>query len=208
MKAEAGQHWVLVGKTGSGKTFFVRQLLARMHKSWPRTPILIVDSKRYDDFSEYRRYYHDSDDLPDSIPPLLVWRPTIDTPDMYEKAFARVLALRTPRLVVIDELSMIGGKDGQSYPVSFQRLMKVGRTLGITMIVLTQELANGPRQIIGQATHGLLFHMQNPYDVQKFWRSLAGDIAQIQPKTVHGFWYINTKTGMRTQYADALDFLR
>lgn len=208
MHINQGEHWTLVGMTGSGKTYFEVRLLQTMMRAWPNTPVFIVDAKRQDDFAIWNRFYYEHDTLPSRLPQFMVWRPSIDDPAMYDKAFGQILQEGTKRTVLVDELSLIGGRDGQSYPLNFQRLMKVGRGMHITMVVGTQELANGPRQIIGQCQHGVLFRIQNWYDLRKFWKDLAGqDGIDMRAMAPHGFWYYNSKQHEKRLFADVRELV-
>lgn len=178
--------------TGCGKTTFAKPLVAYVQRLLPQ-PVIYVDSKggEFDDVPGVH--------LRQQKPPTLaeifnaqhaavIWTPERDGEEDYDALCETLLKARRPAIVVIDELSSLGGRTGQSFPLNFQRLLKQGRALHITVIVLTQELAYIPRQVLYQTMHLVMML----FDPESFDAKRAGMLAGLPPVDVpYAFTYRN-----------------
>lgn len=167
--------------------------MSELGRLYPLANRYICDSKGAGDFDEWPGHT-DSERAP-ALPRgegrWQVWTPPDDNRDEYGAWFQRILKRREPAIVLVDELSSIGGKDGTDYPDGYRRLLKQGRGLHISVITLSQEWAGMPRQAPGQTTHLLRFRLLNEYD-RKAADKLLGrpwDPDSSEPEEEHGFIY-------------------
>lgn len=179
-----GEHWLVLGMTGAGKTKFVSHLTKALIQSY-QVPQYILDMKPAEEFDHYPGLIRS-----EAPPPLIekgqqVWRPGLDpdargTFDILNAWFTQLLTYGEPCIVWINELAAI--TKGESNPVApeqFTRLMKLAREFGITVICETQELSKIPASAKKQASHVIRFMLSPaaPYDQRIGWL-LAG----INPK--------------------------
>lgn len=173
-----GEHCLIGGMTGCGKTTFARPLTQHFQRQLPGSPALYIESKigEFDDIPglHIRRQEPPTlDELFESSERgaglAVIWTPEHDNEKDYDALFERVLKAHRPIVIVVDELSSLGGKNGQSFPINFARVLKQGRSLKITLIVLTQELAYIPRQVLRQTMHVFMM-MFDPSDPEDFDR--------------------------------------
>jgi Cdc6-like AAA superfamily ATPase len=184
---------VVIGMSGSGKTTWVKQLIPRVI-GWWNVPILVLDSKGQNEFDNIATELHNDQLAPKILPDnggILVWKPPLDDYAEYENWFNFILKGRKPCLVVIDELSSLGKGRADTYPPSYQLLLKQGRGLKMCVISMTQEVAYTPRQTAGQTSHVFRFHLINSYDVAASARILGINEAQrhMEPPLPFGFFY-------------------
>ena len=192
-----GQHWAAVAKTGDGKTYCVKKLLDAYRVKYPFLQTYILDTKCLGDFT--------SRDGPVtrnhlSPPPLKnegeiqIWQP-LDRENLsnYSTYFTNILNNGKPALVVVDESKNL--KDGQNYPKGYELILSQGRLAGIFCFTNYQEIANGLRQGLSQATHVIGFSVLNPYDEQYLRKALKMKPgASLDRPGKHAFRYINRDT--------------
>jgi hypothetical protein len=166
---------------------------------YPAVRTYILDTKGGDDFRGFRGIL-ETDDVPAPIMApggQQVWRPAgLDVASRtdrgkFDEWFGNILQQRKPALVLVNEIASIGGSTGRSYPANFSRLLKLGRSLEICMVVETQEAAGIPRQVLGQMTHLVRFNLRNDYDRRitgAFLFEKREDWSNNPPKP-YGFYY-------------------
>jgi hypothetical protein len=196
--AGLGDHWTIAGMTGSGKTTFTKDLIWSLHRRFPQAHIYILDSKQAGDFTEFGAPIRAAA-APMPItgagtraePLIQVWQPPIDDVGEYDVWFKRILKNRHPAIIIVDELSSIGGNSGRSYPVGYMQLLKQGRGLHISVITATQEAAYIPRQTFTQITHLVRFRLLNKHDGREIDRQLGRPDHQIglNPAGKYAFLY-------------------
>lgn len=134
-----------------------------------------------------------------------VWRPIIDSMANYESYFERILQQDGPAFIVVDETSSIANKRGES-GVSFQRLLKQGRSKRKCFIGCAQETAYIPRQLVTQATHFVRFRLVGKFD-PRMGNSLVGrDDKAEEPQNRWGFFYARSDNKIAREYARYQDF--
>lgn len=206
VRANVGDHWAVIGATGSGKTFFDRQLLWEYAKASASLlpyrkafPIYILDSKISGDFREFHHkkigHYHFGNTVPKLINPnkdgkiFQVWQPEEDDIDLYDEWFKQIYQARQPAVVLIDELGSITNDTATKVPRYYSILLKQGRGLGIGVISNTQSPSYIPAQLIRQTMHLLRFRLNDEYDSKKIAKLLGREYAEWEPDDPHGFVY-------------------
>jgi Cdc6-like AAA superfamily ATPase len=183
--------WVALGMTGSGKTTWARELLSRLRSSYPAARLYVLDSKQMNDFSALPGYFIRDQVAPDPIRQpgaVQIWQPPLDDVAQYSDWFTKILKARQPAVVLIDELSSLGGQSGRQFPLGYMLLAKQGRGLDISMVSLTQEAAYIPRVTLGQTSHLLRFRLLNEHD-QRVADKVLGRQEKGEPPHQHGFYY-------------------
>lgn len=204
-----GEHWTVVGVTGSGKTVYAKALLEYLRRQYPHAKRYILDST--EDGMEgvvgalTVRGNHVPDLLHNSTH-TQVWTPDTDDRKAYDAWFRKLLYAREPAIVLIDELASLGD-DLEGHIM----LMKQGRKHGITVINLTQEIARVTPTVFRQMKHFVLFRINAEiYDMSMARRYL--DIAkdeQRQPGAPYGFFYRRTDQPLSAkEYLSMQSFFR
>lgn len=187
--------WAVLGMSGSGKTTWAKQFIPRLFE-WYQCPIYILDSKGDGDYDDIANEIVVLQEAPAALrePRIQVWKPPLDDLEQYDLWLQNILKARQPGVVLIDELANLGRGNAQSYVVNYQLLLKQGRSLKISTISMTQELAYIPRQTAGQTTHLLRFHLQNPHDIRNAAAllGLPDDARRLEPPYPYGFFYKRT----------------
>lgn len=162
-----GKHTFVVGKTGLGKSRFIREYIEKMVSLHPRLNIYIIDSKKRGDFSSADGHVILSEHAPPAYKTegnRMVWQPLVDSKSEYSNFFMSILNAGLPAIVDIDEC--INMRFGDDIPRGLSILLAQGRLPGIHVIGGTQEVARAPRQLLSQATHIISFNVTNRYDEQ------------------------------------------
>lgn len=178
-----------------GKTTLARAIYRGLMDAHPEAVGYVLDSNASGDFSGWSGGYFGYDCpiiAPSRTGRQVVWQPPRDNYDAYEDFFRKLYDARVPAVVLIDELSCLGGGERHDY---YARVLKRGRQRpnfpGITVINLSQELAQRarvPRQTFTQMNHFFRFYIQHPYDALEANRILHLP-GRIQPEHEHGFWH-------------------
>jgi len=223
---QPGYHFLVSGVPGVGKTTLAVNLVARLQQLWG-APAVFIDSKggEFDNLpgaawwrKQEAPHWPWDGEIPQAVqegqqPLLLVWTPEYDDIPTYG-AFLESLHnssrpnARRPVIIVVDELSSLGGTNPQSFPVSLAKILKQGRARHITLVVLTQELAYIPRQVLRMTTH-LLMMMQDSADPNDFDTRRVVQLSGLPaPTEKYQFNYRNRMVpGQRWQYQNYQQFL-
>lgn len=187
------QHrWLLLGTTGCGKTTAGRELMATLLRLWPGIPRYICDSKAVGDFEGWPGIIASgaapkADKLQRGVQ---VWQPDSNDQKQYDRWFDAILMRRKPAIVFVDELSSLAkNQKGDSYPINFIRLLKQGRGMYISVIVLSQAVQGMPHEVIDQVTHLLRFRLQSRYGAWAIDTQLFGLPERREPAATYGFSY-------------------
>lgn len=159
--------------TGVGKTFLATGVVERLQALW-EVPAIYLDTKggEFDHLAGRPGVLHHESQTPPPWPPpagitSVIWTPERDDVKLYDSFLAGVKASRRKAIVVVDELSSLGRESAETFAPSLAILLKQGRKLEITVVVLSQELAYVPRSVLRQTTH-LALMMFDPADPDDF----------------------------------------
>lgn len=214
IEASLADRWYILGVTGSGKTRFAKRLIRSLTQLYPATNLYVLDSKGGDDFTGWPGL------VPEQEPPapllrsggVQVWQPPDDDSADYGSWLAGIKEARRPAILLVDELSSLGGHGSTTFPVQFARLLKQGRSLRICCVTLSQEAAYIPRQVSKQTTHLVYFRLSpdDRHGIQQA-RALLGfhDPARsLEPDAKYGFFYrrLLPKPAETWEYADVGEF--
>jgi hypothetical protein len=208
--------WAVIGTKGTGKTTFSLNLLNTMRVAWPSVGVNVLDSKPEKALRHLDTRF-EQDEPPPPAPPgkMHVWAPSTNDPSAYDDWFAAILAQHgrdpddTPSITYIDELSSIGANSPQSFPINFNRLMKQGRSNKKALIILSQEAAWIPRNVMGQASHLVRLMLLTEPDALRCDMLLHGsNKTRREPASRYGFWHrcLNAP-GAAREYADWRELL-
>ncbi len=198
VKVRAGDKWLLMGASGSGKTTAAKMLDAQLELLYPTARHYILDSKHDGDFDEYPGKV--AGDLcprrPGRNQRYQVWQPVRELPEEIEK-WLWMVRHDPPAILLIDELYTLVYRAGQ-YSDEFNIILKTGRSLPIGVITLSQELSRIPPNAYKQATHRLGFYIDEAaeYDRRLVRKLLKAPKKLEDPEDDFGFFYqhINRRT--------------
>jgi energy-coupling factor transporter ATP-binding protein EcfA2 len=204
INVEFGQHWAIIGGTGSGKTTLCKAVLGQLAQtSRGQIPIYILDSKISGDFIPfYRKGYgvlHEGNTIPPIHEPLKygafqVWQPLEDDKELYNEYFKQIYTQRQPCVIYIDELSSITGIQGTP-PRYYEICLKQLRQFGGTVISTTQSSTYVPPSLLRQCTHLVKMNVNGKTDNKKLSELLG---TTEQPLHDHGFFYRNVMKPIRS----------
>lgn len=191
-----GEHWSIVGITGSGKSYFAKRLLEYLRRQYPGTKRYILDST--DDPDMERDVTAPLVVTGNRVPDLIrdstftqIWKPDTDDPKAYDAWFNKIGYAREPAIVFVDEIASLSAY-GREPPDGYIKLLKLGRKHGITVMSLTQEIARVPPSLFRQMKHLVLFHLNNETYDQRMARGYLSLDAYVPPKDRYGFYYRRT----------------
>lgn len=218
----AGDRWVLLGASGTGKTTFALMLIAALWRFY-RVPTNILNTKPDDKVSTFRpsgvttgRGFPLVTITKNAAPqPLKVWgvqnwEPEDNPIDEYAIYMERIRQMArgkrgVPSIFYADELANLGGNSGDTYPPEMSRLLKQARSLKVTTILGNQGYAKMPRDVIGQATHLVVFALRLSYDRREVAKQL--DIDELTIDHPFGFWHTRLdRIEPAVYYRDAQSF--
>lgn len=186
LSLKLGQHWLIGGMTGVGKTFLATGIVQRLQAIW-EVPAIYLDSKggEFDHLLGREGVVHVEGQTPPEWPPApgvntIIWTPDRDDIRLYDAFLADIKASRRKCVVVVDELSSLGKESAKTFAPALPILLKQGRRLEITVVVLSQELAYVPRSVLRQTTH-LALMMFDPADLHDFDTRRAQSLTGLPP---------------------------
>lgn len=195
-----------MGTSGCGKTTSMKYLDAAYSKIFPSMRHYILDTKLDGDFDDFPgRVLSDVCPVkPRSNDRYQVWQVVKIVPDEIEKWLWQIRK-DPPAVLEIDELYSLVYKRNE-YSAEYNIIQKVGRSLPIGTITLTQELSKIPQNAYKQSNHRLGFYLEGRYD-----RLVRNDMLKYpveQPIDLYGMYYqhINAR-GQPAYYKDIQSFL-
>lgn len=187
---------VVLGATGSGKTFLVRYLLNDPIKPYS----VVYDAKISDSISGWNEqtFISDFDELTESEARRIVYRPNyreaVDS--VAQDRFFEWVYLRKHTRLFVDEAYAVTGGSNPSF--HFQACLTRGRERGISTIVATQRPHRIPLVTLSEAEHYYIFRLQLLKDRQRV-EELTGITSEAQTDLEEfQFFYFNVFTGAYT----------
>jgi DNA helicase HerA-like ATPase len=209
-----GEHWGIIGKTGSGKTYFtMKGLLSYYRLHFPHAKRYVIDSTNDPDMLDL---------IPDALivsgdrhPDLLhdsrqtlVWTPNHSKlPDEYADFFDLLNDSHEPEVVVVDERKSITGVAEDAFETLLMQLRKHGGTV----IVLGQKIAGLDEDLFRQLTHFVQFRLNREIYDNAQARSYLNVTKEEQkpPRYPFGFFHRITSGDYPAQeYRDMDDFFK
>lgn len=223
LSVSLADRWLGLGMTGTGKTTWAERLVTELRGLYPHVPVYVLDSKGDGFFDRWKGVIEDDDPPAALAEPggLQVWRPGTDDLGAYDEWFNRLLkggysvnapdGVKRPKIVLVDELSSVCTRSGMGVQ-GYQKLLKLGRSLWISVVSLTQEASYVPRQVKNQSTHIVRFRLQDEIDAKKAARLMGQKLARgespPEPRSQYGFFYCRLDKPVRKviEYRDHSEF--
>ncbi len=196
IKVKSGDNWLVVGRKGSGKTWFFRDLIDSLYNLYPNDHIYILDNKRRD-FQDYPGIIQ-GDIAPGPITGnevFQVWQPLHRIPEEFERWMHTVMQ-DAPAILGIDEGVYLRYRNNW-FSDMIEVIQKTGRDLPITTVINTQDLVKINHTWISQADHVARFTLLHPYE-RSLMKSTIG--VTEEPRDKWGFWYTNVEHGHAPLY--------
>jgi hypothetical protein len=203
-----GEHWIIVGKTRSGKTYFtIMGLFEYMKRQFPKVPRYIIDSTNDPKIPIMipDAIFIEGNKAPDLLKDArrtLVWTPDNNLiPQQYADFFNKVSDNHDKAIVGVDEIASMT----KQAEIALERLFRQLAKHGGTVAALTQQITDVSSTFFSQATHFVQFRMNaSDYDDRRNRAYL--DISKDQqhaPISPYGFFHRNTskETPMK-EYSD------
>lgn len=147
----------------------------------------LLDSKHDGDFDQWPGVIRQdkAPGMPGKRERYQVWQPMTIYPNEVETWLDRIFH-NGPGIVMIDELYHLCYSRNE-YSHNYDIIVKMGRSLKIGVITLTQELSKIPQNAFTQSDHRLGFYLEGRYN-----KMIRNDMLKFevdQPKDQFGFWY-------------------
>ncbi len=191
---------ILVGTTGSGKTYFAQHVLKRAPCLVVMDPKGLINSKEWalEPWDKKQRHLNKGENVRVRIPPQT-------HEDDWEYYFARIYEIARARkyrpfVVYIDELYGIGPANGSR---GLQALYTRGRELGISVWASTQRPKRIPIYALSEAETIILFTTRMPQDVDLMGEMIP-DLGQLtndeHPLRDHNLIVYNVRSDRAVRY--------
>lgn len=179
-KIKRGRHWLIVGKTQSGKSTLVEHLVADYRTNYPNDAVIIINHKNE---KSWERLLKPTFKPPRYRPGMVVnWSVESRHNDYVADLLYDVwLAGRKGHkaLVVIDE-GMAMPQDSHE----INTLYTQGASMGITMVMLTQRPVRVSIAAVTQSSHIVIFNLFGKADLDRLDSYMVVNLKQyIRPAT-------------------------
>lgn len=203
------QHYVIAGKTGSGKSYYLNRLLQEFYRKNWRIVLIDVEAKQ----DSFCRFYEEgtldrpklikNGKLPHKfrvayyVPQIPAWHD-----DALENLYDECLS-ETGIVVAHDEI--VGIATENQYPYGLVRLYSQGRKRGVIGIICTQRPVCIPRVCMTQAGIIVAFKTTDSEDAQKLAKRL--NLALLTPemwREPHSYFYYDERKMNQAEYRSPL----
>lgn len=184
------QRAAFTGKTGSGKTFAARELLAPMRRLIVIDPKMqLIPDKKWRLEAPTREAYKALRD--GEFARIAHWQPPAVDDDgfpVWDSIFNDIWEIQDV-VLWIDEMYMVAKNGRLSFPL--RRLYTIGRSLGIGVWAATQRPAWVPVEMFSEAEWGFTFSLQIQKDRKLVAANLGYEQLEQPIRDVHGFYVTN-----------------
>lgn len=189
---------VIVGSTGSGKTYLVREMLKF------RRFVVVLDTKGMMDWSKADGYQliksgkKENDEkvfqrLQNTTAEKILFKPSARwlRNDEAIEDFFQWIYWRGHTTLYIDELTSIA--DTHKMPVGYRDLLARGREKGIEVWTSTQRPSGIPQQVLTESENCYCFKLRHPNDKKKLFQMFG--FSEMQIDDLEKFHFIYSKNG-------------
>lgn len=127
-----------------------------------------------------------------ALPGRVVWRPTAaensEIPGLFDRLVRKVLNAGGAHGFVIHELADLGSADRGLAPFT-SSLLRTGRRRRTPVIGVTQRPVNVPRLFFSEASHAVMFRLEDRDDRRRMAEILGPEVVDEPLPADHSFWY-------------------
>lgn len=170
MKIKSNERVCVCGKTGSGKSHLVRQLLSCFNR------VIFFDPKR-ENFDLKGDVVYNLDDVKEKIkqPNFFIIYAPLSLNDAEFDEFCKLVYYEGNLTLILDEVISLGSHKVNEW---HNRLIRLGRSRGIGIWHLIQRPSFVSNYILSESEHFFLFKLQTEQDRKKI-KGIIGDCAEL-----------------------------
>lgn len=199
LQIEADERVCFVGKTGSGKTFLARHLLAQHPRVIVIDPKGTFGSEGFTRWNKKTRKFLLSEDKPFRIriPAVIADKPE----EAYDAIFQEVFESEGNILIYIDELYLVTGVTGGKY---LRALYSQGRELGLSVWSATQRPSRVPLFTLSESEWTFAFRLQLLNDRIRMSEIMGNTVRNGIPSTDKNGFYVYHQQWDKPLYCPSL----
>ena len=168
-------NWLVVGKSGTGKSFFARRLAQRLSDG--KKLVIVDNSEDHEDIAEYTLEVHQGNikkldpekilSMLDSV--LLVFTYTeTDSVNYFIDGLTETIWNMKNIVLMIDEAHIFFPRS--NYPKGIERLIRAGRKGGIDTVLITQNFTDLNITALKQAHYLAVFRLTEQNEIERIAR--------------------------------------
>ena len=168
-------NWLVVGKSGTGKSFFARRLAQRLSDG--KKLVIVDNSEDHEDIAEYTLEVHQGNikkldpekilSMLDSV--LLVFTYTeTDSVNYFIDGLTETIWNMINIVIMIDEAHIFIPRS--NYPKGIERLIRAGRKGGIDTVLITQNFTDLNITALKQAHYLAVFRLTEQNEIERIAR--------------------------------------
>lgn len=191
-----GEHVMIAGMTGSGKTYLAKAYLANS------PAVVVLDTKRTFDFRLAGKDLVGRDDYTvvehlakiDKLKTrIIVYRPvwTEQTKEYFDSFFEWCFKRRNTIVYVDEMMGVAPGGRQEAMPAWGRAIYTQGRERGVSMWASTQRPANIPLMCLSESLHWFVFSLSVEQDRQRIYNN-SGQPEFLKKTEWHNFLYWKT----------------
>ena len=182
MKMHIGEHYMMIGSTGSGKTYFARNFLLKQFSR-----VLVIDSEDME-FADYNQIKADPQNIARKLPKdkNFHWRyvpDLINAKQEMEYISQSLLEYGHEVVIYIDEITDFS--DAHSISPWLSALIRKARKRKISVIIATQRPQGVNKWLFNNSIWKQFFYIQ-PFDLHyldELWKGISEIVSQVSWKS-------------------------